>query len=206
MYQAPDSKVQTPRTRLRTLVTSRALLALGAAAALGACKDATAIKASFSNLEAKPVVYAMNSAPVTKPAALSVRSVAAVRIDATFLFDMAFDLDASGVVQVYTLGRVASELAATHRVGLQKGGQSFVETVRAPTSGYAYDSSMALPVGATMLVDVLEQSCSTSFLGPNIRAKISVDSVNTTTRAIYLHVLSNPNCGFRGLAPGEPKE
>jgi hypothetical protein len=181
-----------------------AILAVGAT--LAACEEVTGVKAQFTNIESKPTLYAMNGTPVTQPVALSVRSATAVRIDALFLFDIAFDLDAAGVVQVLALSRVANELVATHRVGMQIAASSFVSTLKAPTGGYAYDTVMALPIGKTMLLDIVEQNCATSFLGPNIRAKIGVDSVNTTTRAIYLHILSNPNCGFRALTQGEPKD
>lgn len=190
----------------RILDRSRALLvAIAAVAAIGGCDKATGLKAQFPNLEAKPTVYAMNSSAITLPSALAVRAVTPVRIDATFLFDLAFDLNASGVVQVYTLSRMANEITGTHRVGIQVGSAPFASILKAPTSGYAYDTVMALPIGKTMLVDIVEQNCSSSFLGVNIRAKLSVDSVNTTTRAIYLHILSNPNCGFRALNQGEPK-
>ena len=182
------------------------LLALISVAAVSGCEAATGVKAQFPNVEVAPTVYAMNSAAVTLPAALAVRFGTPVRIDANFLFDLAFDLNASGVVQVYTLSRVANELVATHRVGVQIAPTSFAATLKAPTGGYAYDTVMALPIGKTMLIDVVEQNCTTSFLGANIRAKLRVDSVNTTTRAIYLNVLSNPNCGFRALNQGEPKD
>jgi hypothetical protein len=62
MYQAPSSK-------LKALVG-----ALGIMAGVVACDAATGIEAQFNNLEAKPTVYAMNSAPVTLPAAIAVRS------------------------------------------------------------------------------------------------------------------------------------
>lgn len=170
------------------------------------CKDATGIKAQLNNIETKPTVYPMNSAAVTLPSALQVRLTNAVRIDASFLFDIAFDLDSLGVVQVYPLSRVASELVGTHRVGMQISGVNFASTLRAPATGYVYDSVFSLPIGKTVLIDVFEQDCGNSFLGVNIRAKMSVDSINTTTKAIYLHILSDPNCGFRSLVQGEPKD
>jgi len=198
MYQAPSSKLRTP---------FRALIAFTASVvAVAGCGEATGVKAQFSNIETKPTVYAFNSAPVVLPAALVVRAASVVRIDATFLFDLAFDLDASGVTQVYASSRVASELAGTHRVGMQLRDDAFSSITEAPNGGYVYDTVMALPVGKTLLVDVLEQGCSNSFLGANIKAKVSVDSVNTTSRAIFLHVLSDPNCGFRELIQGEPKK
>jgi hypothetical protein len=182
------------------------LIAVIAAAAQSGCRDTTAVQLAFPNLEQRRTVYALNGSPITLPAALAVRSTGTVRVDATFQFDLAFDLDANGVVQVYTQARVASQLVATHRVGLLVSNSTFNDVARAPATGFVYDSVAALPIGKTLLVDVLEQSCASSFLGANIRAKIAVDSIVPATRSIYLHVLSNPNCGFRSLAQGTPKD
>jgi hypothetical protein len=182
------------------------LIAVVAAAAQSGCSDPAAIRASFSNLEVRRTVYAMNGSAITLPSAVSVRSTVGVPIDASFQFDIAFDLDSNGVVQVYTQARVASQLAPTHRVGLLVSDLTFDEITRAPVAGFVYDSVAALPIGKTLLVDVIEQGCTSSFLGVNIRAKIAVDSIVPAKRGIYLHVLSNPNCGFRSLVQGTPKD
>lgn len=170
------------------------------------CGDPVGIKAQFNNIEGKPIVYAMNGPAITLPAAIQFRSLSTARIDSRFIFDVAFDIDAAGVVQVYAMSRVANELVATHRVGMQISGVGFAAMLKAPSSGYAYDTVMALPVGQTMLIDVLDASCTSSFLGANIRAKMKVDSINVATRAVFLHILSDPNCGFRALNQGEPKD
>ena len=189
------------------LQTPRALLVAAVAIAIvSACDDPTGIRPSSNNLETELQVYAMNGTPIALPAAVAVRSGRAVRIDAAFRFDLAFDINASGLVQVFAQRLVASELAATHRVGLQTRLATFDEVTRAPTSGYVYDSLLTLGPGQLVLVDVLDASCSGSFLGTNVRAKLRVDSVNTSTRSIFLHVLVNPNCGFRSLVQGTPKD
>jgi len=189
------------------LVRHRALLvAVVVTAAQIGCGDLTSIRATFSNLEATRTVYAMNGTAITLPSALAIRSTLAVLINENFLFDVAFDIDSTGKVLAYTQARMANQLVATHRVGLLVSDSSFAQVIRAPTSGYVYDSIATLPFGKTLLVDVLEQSCGGSFLGVNVRAKIAIDSVRLATRSIYLRVLSNPNCGFRSLVPGEPKD
>ena len=64
---------------------------------------------------------------------------------------------------------------------------------------------MAVPVGRTVLVDVIEQSCSQfSVLGQHIYAKFVIDSVKTSTRTLYVHFLANLNCGFVSLGEGVP--
>ena len=189
------------------LETPRALLiAVVAIAAVSACDDSTGIRASSVNTEHSVQVFAMNGTPITLPAAITMRSGSAVRIDASFIFDIAFDLNAQGRVQLYTQRMVANELSATHRVGLQTQVAPFDEILRAPTSGYVYDSTLTLGPGEVVLVDVLDQSCAGSFLGANVRAKMRVDSVQASTRSIFLHFLVNPNCGFRSLVQGTPKD
>ena len=69
-----------------------------------------------------------------------------------------------------------------------------------------YDSSLVVGIGTTFFVDVLEVSCTGSILGQNIRGKFQVDSLSFSDRLIYLHVVSDPNCGFKSLAPGKPKD
>jgi hypothetical protein len=102
---------------------------------------------------------------------------------------------------------VANQLVPARRVGLLLADGPFDAITRAPTSGYKYDSSLVMPAGKILLVDTIDHTCNTfSLLGPNIRAKIQLDSVSLVRRALYMRVLSNPNCGFRDLVPGLPKE
>lgn len=182
------------------------LVAAVAITALAACDDSTGIRASSNNTEASLKVYAMNGTPLTLPAAVLLRNGAAVRVDGNFSFDMAFDLNAAGLVVIYTQRMVANEFAFTHRVGLQTRVAPFDEVIRAPTSGYVYDSLLTLGPGEVVLVDVLDPICAGSFLGANVRGKMRVDSVDKVNRSIFLHVLANPNCGFRSLVQGTPKD
>jgi len=189
------------------LVRLRALFAgLVGVAAIYGCDGPTTPTAQFDNVNVKLIVYAMNGTPVLLPSAVAVRFGRTAYVDATFAFDLAFDIDDTGAVVVYTQQRVASQLVATHRVGLQTSELGFAAADRAPTSGYAYDSLLTLPIGKTFFAEVLEQGCINTFLGPTVKAKFAVDSVNLTTRAIHLSALTNPNCGFKSLVPGEPKD
>jgi|SRR5688572_8966434 len=185
------------------------LVAVGAVAALTGCGDDNAFRAQFPNQLRSHTVYAMNGTPPTLPSALSVRLNNVARIDPTFGFDVAFDMDpgGGGEVRIHSTRSVAGELSPVNRVGFQFAASEFDEVTKSPGSGFKYDTAFSLPVGRTLMVDVIDGSCSGfSFLGFNIRAKLIVDSVNTTTRAIYLRMLSNPNCGFISLVEGVPKE
>lgn len=183
------------------------LVAVIAVAAASGCGDATAIKAQFDNRDTTVIVYALNGTPVTVPSAIRLRNGSAVRIDANFSFDIAFDINAQGEAVVHTQRAVASQLVSGHRVGLKLSDGPYEAIVEAPTSGFSFDSSLVLPMGKVLIVDSVDPTCSTfSILGPNIRAKIRLDSVVVERRTIYLRMLHNPNCGFRSLTPGIPKE
>jgi hypothetical protein len=186
------------------------LIAVGAVAALNGCGDSTGIRAQFPNTDRPNVtVYALNGTPPALPSAVQMRSTLARVIDGSFAFDIAFDLNAAGDVIAYPVRRVASQFVQAHPVGFQLSNETFAAATRAPISGYVYDSTLVLPVGKTLYVDVIDASCSNfSLLGQNIRGKIVVDSVIKSSRIIYLHLFSNPNCGFRSLLPGDdlPKD
>ena len=128
-----------------------------------------------------------------------------MRIDAGFNFDLAFDINDAGEVVAYSPRKVASDVATAHRVGVQFTDLAFDAVTEAPRTGYVYDSTYVLPVGRVFLIDVLDASCSQfSILGPNIRAKAVVESVDLTLRSIVVHMLADPNCGFLNLTPGTP--
>lgn len=185
---------------------------LGAAAlaiaALDACGDVTGIKAQFENVDRPDVlVYAMNGSDPSLPSALLLRAVSAVPITSEFNFDVALDLDNAGNVVLHTVKSVVSEFIPAHRVGLDTTATPFEQVTSIRGSAFVYDSSLTVPVGRTVLIDVLDPSCNIySILGQNIRAKLLVDSVKVAQRQIYLHLFVDPNCGFRSLAPGTPKE
>ena len=176
--------------------------------ALDGCGDPTAIQASAENTDTTRTLYALNGSPNALPSGIDLYFGLPVRLDGSFAFDVAFDLNASNEVIVYTPRGLGSQLVAARRVGLQTTTLTFEQATQAPTSGYQYDSLRTVPVGQVLFVDVIDAlHCSQfSLLGQNIRAKVEIDSVNTTSRAIYVHFLSNPNCGFRSLVPGLPKD
>ncbi|HEU4996995.1 MAG TPA: hypothetical protein VFT29_19390 [Gemmatimonadaceae bacterium] len=182
------------------------LVAASAVVAVTGCDNSTGIQAQFSNTDSKPQLFTLNGSPTSLPTAIILRGVVPTIPDANFNFDLAFDINGAGEVVVYTVKAVASQVAATHQVGLQATTQSFDAATRAPTSGFTFDSSMVLPVGQTVFVQATDVNCATSFLGPTIRAKMVVDSVKPESRTMFLHILSNPNCGFKSLVTGEPRD
>ena len=184
------------------------LVAVGAVVAMNGCGGLTDPGAQFENKDSTIAVYAVNGTPVTFPSALQLRFYTRVPVNASFGFDLAFDLNSVNDVVVYSVKSLANQLAGAHRVGMQTTTTSFDAATSAPTSGYVYDTSMVLPLGRTMFVDVIDPSaCSPySLRGQTIRAKLVVDSIAVPSRKIFLHVLTNQNCGFNSLAIGLPQD
>ena len=176
---------------------------------VAACGDDLGVNAFPVNEPVNVTVYALNGTAQTLPAGLDIRLLDPIRVDPRWAFDLAFDLNASNGIVVHTVRSVSTELVNLPRIGLQTSELAFDALIDAPTSGYVYDSLLTVPVGKTVVVDKIDPTCNRfggAFLGFNIRAKFRVDSISTSRRAIYLKILSNPNCGYRSLEPGEPKD
>jgi hypothetical protein len=182
------------------------IVAVAGIAVATSCGDPTAIKAQFPTGDDTLEVFAINGTSGTLPSAVDTRRGIAVRVSSSFTFDVAWDINAAGEAVAITPRMVGNELTGARRVGLLLAAPPFEGIVRAPSGGYKYDSLLVVPLDKVLLVDALDPSCSTfSILGQNIRSKIKVDSVIPSRKAIYLRIVSNPNCGFRDLGPGVPK-
>jgi hypothetical protein len=190
---------------------SALLVAAGAVAALTSCGDPTAIKARLTNFEAKHLVYSLNGTSPILPSGVEVRRAVAAYPGPNFAFDLAFDLTDTGTVKIMTARSLATELQGSlNRIGLRDSpGLAFESVIDPPRDLFIYDSVLVVPVGRTVLIDVFDISCQTeALLGFNIKAKLKVDSIDIPNRGMYIHMVTNPNCGFRLLVPGGqlPKE
>lgn len=179
----------------RVVVVALAVLAV-------ACGDPTKPKATYTNALSSYALYAFTGAPVNAATAISFLGGAA-RADATFAFDVAFDLDDTGRPVVYPVRVIASDLAGSvKRVGLQVVPGVF-ETVReVPETGYDTLAARTINVGDVLAVELQDlSSCAFSLGGQMLYAKLTVDSVNTATRRLYARTVLDPNCGYRSVVP-----
>jgi hypothetical protein len=177
---------------------------------LAACGDPTKPKAFLANALSTYVISPFTGAPVTAATAISFLGGAS-RASSAFNFDVAFDLDASGRTLVYPVRSVGGALANLERaylgqaqltrVGLQIVPGPFESVTEVPTTGYDTLSIQTIAPGAVMAVNVLDPSCAFSLGGTAIAAKMTVDSVNASTRKIYLRTVVDPNCGYVSVVP-----
>src|SRR5437773_4437133 len=100
-------------------MTSRTVALLVALALVAACGDVTRPRASLSTFSDSASAYALNGAPAGAPTAFYAFGERMVHADPSFLFDIAFDLDANNKIVLLPARTVANGLAAPHSVGLQ---------------------------------------------------------------------------------------
>ena len=177
---------------------------------LAACGDPTKPKAFQANALSTYVISPFTNAPVTAATAINFLG-GATRTSSAFNFDVAFDLDNSGRPLVYPVRAVGGALANLQRaylgqgqlprVGLQIVPGTFEALTQVPQTGYDTLSVQTLVPGAVMAVTVLDASCQYSLGGTSIAAKMTVDSVNTASRKIYLRTVVDPNCGYISVVP-----
>ncbi|MDE3171747.1 MAG: hypothetical protein KGN74_01625 [Gemmatimonadota bacterium] len=179
----------------------------GAALALlcAGCGALSAPKAQFPNTATDFTVYALNGAPASTPAGIDFLTGSPVAVDNNLQFNVALDIDSAGRIVVYPARKVANGLSAVIRIGLQKIDTPYDNYTIATKSGYTPDSTLVVPVGATVAVNVYDTSTCTAYsLGTSYYGKFVVDSVNPSLRAMYVRLVADPNCGYVSLMPGIP--
>lgn len=200
------STARPARRRLATLAT-----ALAAAGAVSACDDPLGLRASIAVSFDTLSVYAMTGTPVTYPSAYDVGNGTLARVTSQIAFDVAFDLTSDGKVKLLPARQVAASrdlgglvIQGSPRVGLQAMPGTFESITRAPGGNYTYDSTLVVSTGQPVAIEVSSDICQFS-LSSLVYAKLVVDSVNVNSRQLHFRSAVDPNCGFRSLQPGVPK-
>lgn len=201
MPRSPLSSL--PRRAAAALRAAGALLAL----AVAACDDPFEVTADVDVVETTVVMRALTGTPLELPLVLLVApEPQVVRPTPEFVFDLAFDLDASGAATLYPVDLVARPSVVSGRtIGLQKvSGQSFESIARAPGGGYAFREPLPVAVGdVIVLQSVGHPSCANSFFSTIVFAKMRIDAIDPAARTLTARVLVDPNCGFRGFETGQ---
>jgi hypothetical protein len=189
--------------RSKIIALAAAIIAVGGVA----CGDLTGVPAALPTLSDSTVVYAINGAPPGAPTALHVFAGQLFSADASFVFDVAFDIDANGHPVLLPQRAVASGLAATHTVGLQTSTTTYENLTSAPKSGYRADTALVATVNVPVLVQSTDpNSCGTSLTGSTLYAKVVIRSVDRVARQMVVQFTTDPNCGFLSFLPGIPKD
>ena len=180
------------------------MLALMACAAAASCGNPLGLPAAFiTNVVDTVSLYALSGTPVSLPSGYSLISRHTVRTDQGSPFDFAFDIDTAGISRLYPTGA----LKLGQQSGLQLSAQQFDSIKIAPTSNYNRDSAQVVNVNTVLILHSSSFTCSYGIPGV-LYAKLHVLAVDTTSapngRRIDFAILSDLNCGYRGLEEGVP--
>jgi hypothetical protein len=184
--------------RVSVFVTAAALV-------LSACGDVPGLPAALypNRTDSLVSVYALTGTPVTSPSGYLIVDRRVVRTDViNAVFDFVFDIDTLGRAMLFPTGAV--------KLGRQSGAQrmsvDFDSLRYAPSGGYQVDSAIVLTVGSVVALHSRSVQCSFDYQPVhNYFAKLVVLDINATERRIDLRILTDINCGYRGLEPGLPR-
>jgi hypothetical protein len=190
---------------LRRAFVALALVAIPLVAALACSSDPYAPKALYPVSTDTVRVLALNGTAAEAQSAVRLLTVSPTVPDYSQSFDFALDIDAGGNVILMPRSKVVS-CTSICQLGIKvipADSVEFDNLYDAPKSGYTYDSVTTIPVGATVAFVTKEVFCQASNISTyDLYAKMIVDSVRMSDRAIFARLVSDPNCGFRGLVPG----
>jgi hypothetical protein len=170
-----------------------------------ACGDLTRPKATYANVLSSYTMYSLTSAPATAPNALNLLG-GATHANASFLFDIAFDIDsATGRPLIYPVRSLAGALAGTAKyVGLQTVTGTFEQLSLVPQTGYDTVSVKTINPGTVLAVELRDPTACFSYTlltSQFLYAKLVVDSVNTASKKLYIRTVVDANCGYFSVVP-----
>jgi hypothetical protein len=148
-------------------------------------------------------VYALTGTAPSFPSGYYSATGAVTRVDGTFNFDIAFDINAQNEVVVYPQRLIGVSAVGAKPVGIQRLTVPFEDLGRAPSSGYAFDSSFVVTPGEGLILQVQASAECSIYFSVLRYTKLVVDSIDASRRAVFFHTVHNPNCGYRSLIPGE---
>jgi len=150
-------------------------------------------------------LYALHGTPVSSPSAYSLQFVSAVRPDQSASFDFLFDIDSTGRPVLLTTGALKLGRAS----GIRLTTTPFDSIKIAPTGGYELDSAVVVDTNSVAFLHSVPITCIFSNSSFVYYAKLRVVAIDTTSttngRRIDLIILTDQNCGYRGLELGLPK-
>jgi hypothetical protein len=182
------------------------ILAFLACAAIAACGNPLGLSAFITNAPDTVSIYALSGTAVSLPSAYSILGRRVIRTDQGGTFDFAFDIDTLGRALLLPTGA----LKLGQRSGLQISAQEFDSIKIAPTGGYNLDSVQVVHENSVVLAYTNQSACSASLgIAYPYYAKLQVIQIDTMSapggRRIEFVILSDLNCGYRGLEPGVPR-
>jgi hypothetical protein len=166
-----------------------------------ACSDSNGLPdPTLTNVERTETLYALTGTPVGTPSGYALEGSRRVRTDASIDFDFAYNVEPDGRHVFLPRAAMGIEPNASLQPGFQARSVSFEEITEAPSNGYITEEVVPIAVGDRFVV----RSRVTCAIGVPKYAKLEVTSLDATARTVTFRVLTNENCGYKGLQPGLP--
>ncbi len=186
--------------RFRTLLTAT----LAATLTVACSADPFAPIASVRNIVDTVALGALHGTPVGVPSAYSVSNSRVIFTESVEdnQFDFAFDFDSVQGPAFYPTGLFPTIMppSATNP-GLKRTVIPFDSIKIADQNGYITNKIMPVDSGDIFLA----RSAISCSQGVPQYAKIEILSIDTAGRGVTFRVLTDNNCGYRGLQTGIPK-
>jgi hypothetical protein len=171
-------------------------------AGTAACSDNTGLPdPTITNVERSETIYALVGTPVSTPSAYAIEGNRQVRTDLSTDFDFAYNLEPDGSHVFLPRATLGIDSAATVNPGLLARSETFEGITTAPSNGYITDQPVPIAVGDRYVVRGRVTCVS---LGLPKYAKLEITGFDDVARTVSFRVLTDDNCGFKGLQPGLP--
>jgi len=179
----------------------RSYLAWFALLTAAACSDSNGLPdATLTNVERTDTLYALVGTRVATPSGYALEGNRRIRTDLSVDFDFAYNIEPDGRHVFLPRAVLGIDPDASVNPGFQAQSESFEAITVAPSNGYITDQVVPIAPGERYVV----RSRITCTIGVPKYAKLEVVSFDDVTRIVIFRVLTNDNCGFRGLEPGLP--
>lgn len=182
-------------------------IAVGAlcAALAQACGDPLSLSpAVFDNREDTVTVWAATGTPIHLPSAYSIARRSRIRLDQTSTFDFIYDISPGGRRVFVPLAALVPTEGTAGTPGLQETTTPFNSITLAEQLGYVIKDSVEAVRGHVYYArSTLDGTCA---LGIPYYAKLEILSFDSAARSVTFRILTNINCGYRGLQHGLPKK
>jgi hypothetical protein len=180
----------------------RSLLFIVLLLAATACGDSTGLPdASLTNAERTDTLYALIGTPVSAPSGYALEGSRRIRTDLSVDFDFAYNVESDGSPVFLPRAALGIDPTATVNPGFLARTETFEAIKVAPSNGYVTDRAIPIALGERYVV----RSRVTCAIGVPKYAKLEVVAIDEVAKLVAFRVLTDDNCGFKGLEPGLPK-
>jgi hypothetical protein len=170
--------------------------------AAAACSNSTGLPAaSLTNAERTDTLYALVGTPVSTPSGYALEGSRRIRTDLSVDFDFAYNVASDGSHVFLPRAALGIDPTAAVNPGFLTRTQTFEAIKAAPSNGYVTDRAIPIAVGGVYVV----RSRVTCTIGVPKYAKLAVIAIDDVAKTVAFRVLTDDNCGFKGLEPGLPK-